>query len=334
MTNIIRFDNGEILPLDIISNISKFCEPITTYKLLSIHPVLYTELSQNFSQYLASYIYQKLREKFATCLPILDHILFKLKAYVSGSFILSCIHDTEWKSSDVDFYCLGEYQYDIFPEDLYKHYNVKSFTDINYSEFLNADAYGLRRCECQGIKFDLITLKEAEDIGAWIIKTFDFDICMNWLYIDQTHGNIPTLECSNLSAILEKKITIKNKNQNNGLLSRVGKYFRRGFTIINLVNYLDNISELDQLYINSSESNYIPMEKLSNSEWLIRKNTDTKSKALKLKLGIKRMIAKASFVELEGCKYHNVYYSDYDINTTLIQIDDDTRGHMTILLIN
>lgn len=155
---------------------------------------------------------------------------------ISGSFILQCIYDTQWPNSDIDIYCSGKFNCDIFPENLYRSHISASRN--NYSELFDIlevnnvyDLYPRSRRNNEALLCQLIALNiPRKEIYDWIRDNFDFNVCVNCFYLQNSE---PHFEALDIGAILTKTISITGKLNLRTYNKRIEKYEQRGFKFIN-----------------------------------------------------------------------------------------------------
>jgi len=88
------------LPIDLINIIKSSLDP------LSLHHFSHTckTIFDKYDAYLINKINARLEKIFGDRLSDLKKLMQKLMCIISGSFVLQCMLDEEWRGSDIDFY--------------------------------------------------------------------------------------------------------------------------------------------------------------------------------------------------------------------------------------
>lgn len=147
----------------------------------------------------------RLEKIFGDRLSDLKKLMQKLMCIISGSFVLQCMLDEEWKGSDIDFYVLirgnkitktsSEYYKSKLDDFMYKtmkfdgsardtydgHIDQNKMKWVrNYDKMIETKKRLRTTVQIIGIDAD----KSYESMYHFVNKTFDFKICKNMYYYD------------------------------------------------------------------------------------------------------------------------------------------------------
>ena len=288
----------QIIPPEIWLNISSYLPFIEKY---SIH----NYLNKDVNNYAKKYDYQKefrehLINKLKTFVENPEEFLLNLKknnVYMSGSFILDVLYDTNY-SNDVDLYI--KIENDICHDKYYGYNNNNIFDIYTYNHPFSYYLYELNakrissliEIKIRNIKSHkakayrhqclLSTLREFElnnkkiqciftniECNKFIDIVFDLDICKNY------HDG-EKLTIKHMNKLISKKDTIKPlnsvvkflyKTDANSIETRTTKYIERGFEIKKHELYDDIQKEIEEK-INNYRKGFNDYDK-ENYQYLI-----------------------------------------------------------------
>lgn len=252
-------------------HIASYLEPLEEYLLSQVCRHLHIKFCKN----MFSKINNRLAKIFGDKLPDLKKVMAETGSVISGSFIMQCLLDEDWKS-DIDFYVpyrdniitigpmmsyektkLDDFMYETM---LYMGYGNFGYEDIAvHNKIKWVRDYTCKR-DGQGgelavpVQIMCIDVDKLYDvICSHVIKTFDFDICKCMFYNDQK-DRLYIYDLENIfSRKTEFNVSSLNKENIDGRdicrsVVRHNRYLERGFQFTNEINtnMLDKIKLSDE----------------------------------------------------------------------------------------
>ncbi len=225
------------------------CIPLNSYG-----STLLPELKhQIFIKYILLNINNKIEKRlgnvFGDKLLLFKQLMEETKCFISGSFIIQCILNEEWKGSDVDIYVptIGnQIRVDHSPfskvdDFMYKNMNMKDGYIDSYPEVLHSglkwvrnyvdyiyDSNGKQTYE-KRVRIQIIGIEISKNISQavqFVEETFDFDICKNVYSFEGIY-------VKNIKEILSKTTSFKSSKLHDSSVNRCKKYEERGFSFLN-----------------------------------------------------------------------------------------------------
>ncbi len=224
---------------DLVNVLGDYLELKDYYKALK----LYDPTDKILNNIIINKILNKLKIKFADKYDNVIEFMKTTDCHISGSFILQCILDEDYQSSDIDFFLNKEYM--DTTKELCKSWGISGhnihITSMEYSEFIMSQFIVMTIYPHTGQSniFQFILL--SEESSNHIIKSFDLDILSN--YITYKNGNF-VLYIENIDNIFGKIMKIKYPPESNKIKkTRLEKYQSRGFKFTD-ISYLGYIKKL------------------------------------------------------------------------------------------
>lgn len=174
-------------------------------------------------------------------------------AVISGSFLLQCFYDSSHQNSDIDVL----YEGNCFLDQIFE--KVDDYNEYNYENNLKAvkhKNYLYDNKIIQGIEYNFESINKKDYINRiWdhVVNNYDFDLCMNILYM---LDNKSYIKIYNLEGLINKTINLCKMNTYTRNF-RILKYKSRGF-IINRKIDIEDEQNHRLLFVNKLEKgNYI-----------------------------------------------------------------------------
>lgn len=204
-------------------------------------------------------------------------IVFKYGGIFSGSFVLSCIMESDWFGNDIDVWI-----YDSMDSNFYKirrEYNniLPRFIDIHevftyysgYNEIIGIDNY---RCNKSSLIVQHIYINY--DPKEYIIDRYDWTVCQNMIYMED--GQL-RLVINDLDSIINKRLVFNHISDSvNKIMARITKYKERGFRFeVNeeLLDYVlcGNFGDINYYRLDTLPKRFKPDKDLLNGSIVLDK---------------------------------------------------------------
>lgn len=233
----------QYLPVELINIIKSSLDRLSLHHFSHACKTLFDK----YDTYIMNKINVRLEKIFGDKLPDLKKLMQKLGCVISGSFVLQCMLDEEWKGSDIDFYVpmrsgtIRCYKNDLdtFMCTIMGFYDgiaggYEDYSDQHKIKWVRTFSHmattmnGLRT-PIQIISIDVDNNYEA--MYHFINKTFDFNICKNMYYCDGKDR----IRARNFTEVFLKKtsFTLPRGRMRNvwSAVRRREKYIERGIKI-------------------------------------------------------------------------------------------------------
>lgn len=315
--------------------IGNYIDKVDFYTMRVISKSFYKLFINNIIKSTFFRIKNRLKYIFKDNINKFFNILEENKAIISGSFILSCILNEEYKcelnyNSDIDIY--------IYNKDEELDNNFSPICNFLYEDCSFKDSSATRGCydefteisfvrtytnfqytkHCNKVtKFDVINVNK-EDVKGTINKVFDFDILKNLFYI--SNGKL-ILNVNDLGNILRKIINFNSTLNLESTIQRMNKYKNRGFTV-EIPNNIDNLILSSSSRLISAFEDPLKRKKM---ELFIFKTLETENCELLLHENCYKLIS-GNMILLKACKSFaqitaNIFLIDNTINKNFKKVD-------------
>lgn len=186
-----------------------------------------------FEKYVPS-VETRLRSYLGDNTDGLKKALQKSGAVISGSFILQCILDEEWKKSDIDIYVPFSPNSIDYLAEYMEFAGLKISGPTNLADYLDKSLCitEIRNFTIAGDDnepiYQLIYVElKGRSMKELICNTFDFDVCKNIYAVGAMGGSV---YCYDVNSVLQKSCDFCHQGRVQSSINRYYKYVHRGFT--------------------------------------------------------------------------------------------------------